>query len=252
MTVSEQGQPCPVASIPPMTALMTLHGQGRASRRRNHQSQGMYYLVLMYFLTRPPRPSALLASWALWQRSTCLPWYRRADRTVSDLQNMYFVFTLSEHSIVCGHEFIGEVVALGANFHPGATGRPLLYSILKVGDKVVSPFTVSCGECQYVVFPFGFGSDDGNIADDPASAVLASPPDVSRVDYSDHHKPQGDKPNMSAFHTQAGRSTTSKASQPQPSIQTNRSNKSSEALRIRHCSCSAISSRRACLQPFKL
>ncbi|KAF8839559.1 hypothetical protein BDN67DRAFT_969870 [Paxillus ammoniavirescens] len=50
---------------------------------------------------------------------------------------------------VCGHEFTGEVVALGANFHPGATGRPLLYSILKVGDKVVSPFTVSCGECHF-------------------------------------------------------------------------------------------------------
>ncbi|KAG9315543.1 chaperonin 10-like protein [Chiua virens] len=50
---------------------------------------------------------------------------------------------------ICGHEFTGEVVALGANFHPGSTGRPPLYSTLKVGDKVVSPFTVSCGECHY-------------------------------------------------------------------------------------------------------
>lgn len=63
-------------------------------------------------------------------------------------------------STVCGHEFIGEVVALGANFRPEATGRPRLYSTLIVGDKVVSPFTVSCGECQcvfeldvYVSFP---------------------------------------------------------------------------------------------------
>lgn len=31
------------------------------------------------------------------------------------------------------------------------TGRPHLYSDLKIGDKVVSPFTVSCGECQYVI-----------------------------------------------------------------------------------------------------
>lgn len=54
-------------------------------------------------------------------------------------------------SAVCGHEFIGEVVALGANFQPGVTGRPHLYSTLKVGDEVVSPFTVSCGECQYVI-----------------------------------------------------------------------------------------------------
>ncbi|KAF8552753.1 GroES-like protein [Imleria badia] len=52
-------------------------------------------------------------------------------------------------STTCGHEFIGEVVALGANFHPGATGRPYLYATLQVGDKVVSPFTVSCGECHY-------------------------------------------------------------------------------------------------------
>lgn len=54
-------------------------------------------------------------------------------------------------SSVCGHEFIGEVIALGENFHPGVTGRPPLYATLKVGDKVVSPFTVSCGECQYVL-----------------------------------------------------------------------------------------------------
>ncbi|KZT64642.1 hypothetical protein DAEQUDRAFT_678176 [Daedalea quercina L-15889] len=51
--------------------------------------------------------------------------------------------------LICGHELIGEVVALGSSFHPGATGRPELYSSLKVGDKVVSPFTVSCGECHF-------------------------------------------------------------------------------------------------------
>ncbi|KAF9810204.1 hypothetical protein IEO21_07089 [Rhodonia placenta] len=51
--------------------------------------------------------------------------------------------------LTCGHELIGEVVALGSNFHPDAAGRPELYSTLRVGDKVVSPFTVSCGECQF-------------------------------------------------------------------------------------------------------
>ena len=53
-----------------------------------------------------------------------------------------------------GHEFVGEIIELGSNFlsaggeqaTPG--GRPALYSTLKVGDKVVSPFTVSCGECR--------------------------------------------------------------------------------------------------------
>lgn len=70
------------------------------------------------------------------------------------------MITISSSSF-CGHEFIGEVVALGANFHSGATGRPYLYSTLRVGDKVVSPFTVSCGECQYVItflFPLGQSS----------------------------------------------------------------------------------------------
>ena len=49
-----------------------------------------------------------------------------------------------------GHEFIGEIIALGSSFGVDNTskGRPVLYSNLKVGDKVVSPFTVSCGECQ--------------------------------------------------------------------------------------------------------
>ncbi|KZT00734.1 uncharacterized protein LAESUDRAFT_665462 [Laetiporus sulphureus 93-53] len=50
---------------------------------------------------------------------------------------------------ICGHELIGEVVALGSSFHPNATGRPELYSTLQVGDKIVSPFTVTCGECHF-------------------------------------------------------------------------------------------------------
>jgi len=55
-----------------------------------------------------------------------------------------------QSSHTCGHEFIGEVVALGSSYKPNAEGRPKLYSNLKVGDKVVSPFTISCGECQSV------------------------------------------------------------------------------------------------------
>lgn len=49
---------------------------------------------------------------------------------------------------ICGHEFIGEVVALGSNYGPNAERRPKLYSSLKLGDKVVSPFTTNCGECH--------------------------------------------------------------------------------------------------------
>ncbi|KZT57309.1 hypothetical protein CALCODRAFT_434366 [Calocera cornea HHB12733] len=51
---------------------------------------------------------------------------------------------------ICGHELVGEVVALGASFGAAsAEGRPALYSKLKVGDKVVSPFTCSCEECHF-------------------------------------------------------------------------------------------------------
>lgn len=53
-------------------------------------------------------------------------------------------------SHTCGHEFLGEVVTLGSSYNPNVEGRPKLYSSLKVGDKVVSPFTVNCGECQSV------------------------------------------------------------------------------------------------------
>ncbi|KAF7296575.1 hypothetical protein HMN09_01064800 [Mycena chlorophos] len=50
---------------------------------------------------------------------------------------------------ICGHEFLGEVVELGSSFGAAsAKGRPELYASLKVGDKVVSPFTVNCGECN--------------------------------------------------------------------------------------------------------
>ncbi|KAJ7750953.1 alcohol dehydrogenase [Mycena maculata] len=48
----------------------------------------------------------------------------------------------------CGHEFIGEIVELGPNYGAHSQGRPALYSSLKLGDKVVSPFTVNCGECN--------------------------------------------------------------------------------------------------------
>ncbi|KAH7344699.1 chaperonin 10-like protein [Rhizoctonia solani] len=49
---------------------------------------------------------------------------------------------------ITGHELVGIVVSLGESFRNAAAGRPELYSTLKVGDKVVSPFTSSCGECR--------------------------------------------------------------------------------------------------------
>ncbi|KAF9652427.1 hypothetical protein BDM02DRAFT_3109461 [Thelephora ganbajun] len=50
-----------------------------------------------------------------------------------------------------GHELVGEVIGLGSGFlsvggeKVASTSRPVSHSTLKVGDNVVSPFTVSCG-----------------------------------------------------------------------------------------------------------
>lgn len=51
--------------------------------------------------------------------------------------------------LIGGHEFIGVVVEMGNSFSPDTEGRPELYRTLRIGDKVVSPFTVSCGECHF-------------------------------------------------------------------------------------------------------
>lgn len=42
-----------------------------------------------------------------------------------------------------GPEFTGEVVEVGSDVR-----------LFRIGDRVVSPFTVSCGECFYCVRGF--------------------------------------------------------------------------------------------------
>ncbi|KAH9480320.1 Medium chain reductase/dehydrogenase ucsI [Psilocybe cubensis] len=69
---------------------------------------------------------------------------------------------------ICGHEFIGEVVALGASYGGHSPGRPPLYSSLKVGDKVVSPFTVNCGECHVCRLGFTGRCPEGFLFGSPA------------------------------------------------------------------------------------
>ncbi|EWG55895.1 hypothetical protein FVEG_17618 [Fusarium verticillioides 7600] len=44
----------------------------------------------------------------------------------------------TEPDFIMGHEFTGTVVALGSEV-----------KTVRIGDKVVSPFTASCGECYY-------------------------------------------------------------------------------------------------------
>ena len=43
-----------------------------------------------------------------------------------------------ERGDILGHEFMGEVVELGA-----------AVKNLKIGDRVVVPFTIACGNCYY-------------------------------------------------------------------------------------------------------
>ena len=92
----------------------------------------------------------------MWERPACLQGAPEHRLRVSALllysisRSILNLLRCTSH--ICGHEIIGEIVALGTSFHLSAAGagRPELYSTLKIGDKVVSPFTVSCGECQYV------------------------------------------------------------------------------------------------------
>ncbi|ESK91248.1 alcohol dehydrogenase [Moniliophthora roreri MCA 2997] len=71
----------------------------------------------------------------------------------------------------CGHEFMGEIVQLGDQANAKQEGN---FPELKVGDKVVAPFTANCGECHvcrvgYTCrcpsgFLFGSGALDGGQA----------------------------------------------------------------------------------------
>ena len=56
----------------------------------------------------------------------------------SDLHLYNDLMPTMEKGDILGHEFMGEVVELGAGNKK-----------LKVGDKVVVPFTISCGKCYF-------------------------------------------------------------------------------------------------------
>jgi len=56
----------------------------------------------------------------------------------SDLHVYYEHEKGLDKGTVMGHEFVGEVVEKGADVR-----------LLKIGDKVMSPFTTNCGECFY-------------------------------------------------------------------------------------------------------
>ncbi|CCO27402.1 putative zinc-type alcohol dehydrogenase-like protein AdhB [Rhizoctonia solani AG-1 IB] len=71
------------------------------------------------------------------------------------------------HQYITGHELVGIVVSLGESFQKAAAGPPDLYSALKIGDKVVSPFTSSCGECRPCRIGFTARCDDSLLFGSP-------------------------------------------------------------------------------------
>ncbi|KAH8827843.1 alcohol dehydrogenase [Flagelloscypha sp. PMI_526] len=73
---------------------------------------------------------------------------------------------------ISGHEFIGEIVQLGTSFSEtqasGSESQPKIYSALKIGDKVVSPFTTSCGKCSHCKLGFTSRCDESLLFGSPS------------------------------------------------------------------------------------
>lgn len=69
----------------------------------------------------------------------------------SDLHLFNGVIPTMENGDIVGHESMGEVVELGSGV-----------SNLKVGDRVVVPFTISCGECFFCTRGFFSGCERSN------------------------------------------------------------------------------------------
>ncbi len=78
---------------------------------------------------------------------------RSAGLCGSDLHPYHGRETGLDVGTVMGHEFVGEVVALGdALTSAGAADRSAARSggwPVAIGDRVVAPFTTACGECFY-------------------------------------------------------------------------------------------------------
>ena len=83
----------------------------------------------------------------------------------SDLHIFDGVIPSMEKGDVLGHETMGEVVELGS----GVTN-------LKIGDRVVVPFTIACGECFFCKRGFFSGCERSNPAKDKAEKLWGHSP----------------------------------------------------------------------------
>ena len=83
----------------------------------------------------------------------------------SDLHIYDGVIPSMEHGDIVGHETMGEVVEVGRE-----------NTKLKVGDRVVVPFTISCGECFFCRRGFYSGCERSNPNKDKAAKLWGSSP----------------------------------------------------------------------------
>jgi len=67
----------------------------------------------------------------------------------SDLHPYFGGETGLDVGTVMGHEFVGEVVALGPEAQRLLEADLAGHPVFRVGDRVVAPFTTSCGTCFY-------------------------------------------------------------------------------------------------------
>ncbi|KAB0677198.1 zinc-dependent alcohol dehydrogenase [Aureimonas leprariae] len=84
----------------------------------------------------------------------------------SDLHIYDGVIPGMEHGDVVGHETMGEVVEVGS----GAASK------LKVGDRVVIPFTISCGECFFCRQGYFSGCERSNPNREMATKLWGNSP----------------------------------------------------------------------------
>ena len=83
----------------------------------------------------------------------------------SDLHLLDGVVPLMERGDILGHEFMGEVVAVGSSV-----------TKLAVGDRVVVPFTISCGSCWFCERELYSLCDTTNRKAENAVAVMGHAP----------------------------------------------------------------------------
>jgi threonine dehydrogenase-like Zn-dependent dehydrogenase len=88
----------------------------------------------------------------------------------SDLHICDGVIPSMQHGDVLGHETMGEVVEVGAGS-----------SKLRVGDRVVVPFTIACGECFFCQRGYFSGCERSNPDREGVEAVGAFAGGVVRI-----------------------------------------------------------------------